>query len=456
VGNMSHMFNGTSNLTSLDLTNWDVSRATSTASNSGMRSMFRGMTSLRELTLGTNFVFRNSPELPHINVTSEFTGLWQNVGEGTVEDPSGSFVFSSIGLMAQYNGLEMADTFVWQAQPIMPEGVIAQGQFPNETVRPWRLGARWQLYEEGTLTVDEGLVNWPATNSPWHNYRAEITEIIFTGPITAGTSLTNLFRTLDQVRNIEGLENIDTSQVTNMSGMFSGVSGLTELDVSGWDTSRVTNMSNMFSGMGNLIELDVSDWDTSLVTNMSGMFSSASGLTELDVSGWDTSRVTNMSHMFSGTSSLTSLDLTNWDVSRATSTASNSGMRSMFRGMTSLRELTLGTNFVFRNSPELPAISVTNGYTGYWQNVGEGTNVCPRGEHVLTSSQLMSRYTGQTMSDTYVWQRDEHFTCNPLIMAATYQYDALGRLIEISYESGKTVRYTYDQMGNIINIIIVD
>ncbi len=69
------------------------------------------------------------------------------------------------------------------------------------------------------------------------------------------------------------------------------------LDLRGLDTSQVTNMSRMFSN-SQVKELDVSKWDMSQVTNMTGMFLN-SQVKELDVSKWDTSQVTNMSRMFS-------------------------------------------------------------------------------------------------------------------------------------------------------------
>ena len=97
--------------------------------------------------------------------------------------------------------------------------------------------------------------------------------------------------------------------------MFSGCSGLTSLDVSGFKTSSVTNMSGMFNGCSSLTELDLSNFDTSNVTDMSYMFRDCFGLTSLNVSGFDTSNVTSMSYMFSGCSSLTSLDLSSFDTS---------------------------------------------------------------------------------------------------------------------------------------------
>ena len=36
--------------------------------------------------------------------------------------------------------------------------------------------------------------------------------------------------------------------------------------------------------------------------------------------------------------------------------------------------------------------------------------------------------------------------------AAEYKYDALGRVIEVIYDSGQTVSYTYDAAGNILSI----
>ncbi|CCY45704.1 conserved domain protein [Clostridium sp. CAG:1193] len=60
---------------------------------------------------------------------------------------------------------------------------------------------------------------------------------------------------------IKGLENFDTSKVTNMSGMFS-VSSATTLDLSSFDTSNVTDMWQMFY-MSKATSLDLSSFDTS-------------------------------------------------------------------------------------------------------------------------------------------------------------------------------------------------
>ena len=133
------------------------------------------------------------------------------------------------------------------------------------------------------------------------------------------------------------LSNFDTSQVTNMSGMFSGMRNLTTLDLSNFDTSKVTDMSFMFGSMSNLTTLDLSNFNTSKATNMSEMFLGMANLTSLNLSSFDTSKVTSMRFMFFGISSLTVLNLSSFDTSQVTD------MSDMFRDMSSLTTLDLSS-----------------------------------------------------------------------------------------------------------------
>ena len=126
----------------------------------------------------------------------------------------------------------------------------------------------------------------------------------------------------------------NTSNVTDMNGMFGLCSGLTSLDVSSFNTSNVTSMMGMFGNCSGLTSLDVSNFDTSNVTDMSGMFGLCSGLTSLDLSNFNTSKVTNMTQMFGNCSGLTSLTLSGWVISDATDT---SGMFDGCSKLTSIR-----------------------------------------------------------------------------------------------------------------------
>ena len=130
--------------------------------------------------------------------------------------------------------------------------------------------------------------------------------------------------------------NFDTSNVTNMSGMFMGCVGVTTLDLSSFDTSKVTNMFAMFAFCSGVTSLDLSSFNTSKVTNMGTMFCNCSSLTSLDVSSFDTGNVTDMSIMFSGLK-LTSLDLSTFDTKNVTN------MGWMFDDCKNLKSLDVST-----------------------------------------------------------------------------------------------------------------
>ena len=92
--------------------------------------------------------------------------------------------------------------------------------------------------------------------------------------------------------NDANLNDIDTSEITNMYNMFyqSKFNG----DISNWNVSNVTDMKYMFAH--SKFNGDISNWDVSNVTDMTNMFcnSNFNG----DISEWDVSNVKNMSEMF--------------------------------------------------------------------------------------------------------------------------------------------------------------
>ena len=146
------------------------------------------------------------------------------------------------------------------------------------------------------------------------------------------TSCYEWFCNCKYLTTIEGIEYLNTENVTNMVNMFSGRSALTTLDVSNFDTKNVTDMRGMFKN-SSLTTLDLTSFDTQNVKNMEYMFYECSALTTLNLSNFNTKNVTNMRYMFSECSALTTLDLSNFD------TQNVKDMEGMFSDCSRLKTL---------------------------------------------------------------------------------------------------------------------
>lgn len=115
------------------------------------------------------------------------------------------------------------------------------------------------------------------------------------------TDCSNWFKDYTDVTAINGLANLNTSEVTDMSYMFYNANSLTTLDLSSFDTAEVTDMSHMFDGASNLTSVDLSSFNTAKVLNMTRMFYGVKSLKDIYVSDdFTTSGLTNDTQMFAG------------------------------------------------------------------------------------------------------------------------------------------------------------
>jgi len=140
-------------------------------------------------------------------------------------------------------------------------------------------------------------------------------------------SLQDCFRETSAT-TINGLDEWDTSNVTNMIRMFNEAGSFNQ-DIGSWDTSNVTEMTSMFNDASSFNQ-DIGSWDTSNVTEMTSMFSDASSFNQ-DINSWDTSSVTDMATMFVRASSFNG-DISSWDTSNVTN------MRRMFLDASSFNQ----------------------------------------------------------------------------------------------------------------------
>ena len=150
------------------------------------------------------------------------------------------------------------------------------------------------------------------------------------------------FKECYDLKTIEGIEHLNTENVTDMKSMFNGCGNLTELNVSNFDTQNVTSMTDMFYACEYLTGLNLSSFNTKNVMFMDYMFYGCYKLPELNLSSFDTQNVTDMTGMFYECSKLSKLDLSNFDTKNVTQ------MFGMFYGCTKLTELNI-SNFDTRN-----------------------------------------------------------------------------------------------------------
>ncbi|BDR58492.1 BspA family leucine-rich repeat surface protein [Xylocopilactobacillus apicola] len=270
---------------------------------------------------------------------------------------------------------------------------------------------------------------------PWHGQAADITKVVIKPGVTARGSLHNLFADLMNATSIEGLDALNTANVTDMNAMFAHCQKVTSLDVSHFNTTNVTDMNSMFNDCNLLTSLNLSSFVTNQVTSMRGMFQACTGITELDLNSFNTSLVQDFSYMFNEMHGLKKLNVTSFNTSSATdmtvmfahmsvlpsldlssfNTSSVTTMTSMFDGSSKLWQLTLGSTSKLAadcglTDPAVETEIVDAGTTYYvtnpnWREVGVGGTAHDPKETAKTAAQIISDSATATGTRIYVWDQ---------------------------------------------------
>lgn len=173
-------------------------------------------------------------------------------------------------------------------------------------------------YADGTLTFDYGVkpttdnvydLNVMAIPPAWVKDSTQVSKAVFTTNFSKArpTSLSYWFGGCKNLTEIEGIENLNTSNVDHFFCTFQGCEKLKTIDVSHFNTSKAIIMAGLFSGCKSLTSIDVSNFDTRNVQWAYFMFSGCESLTTLDLSNFDTQNVNYTNSMFAGCSHLKNL-----------------------------------------------------------------------------------------------------------------------------------------------------
>lgn len=220
--------------------------------------------------------------------------------------------------------------------------------------------------------------------------------------------------------HIIGFENIDTSDVENMSYMFCINY---DIDLSTWNTSKVTNMQGMFSGCSGSINFGT-NFDTSNVTDMSHMFEKYAG-GNLDLKSFNTYNVKDMNSMFRFTK-MKYLDLASFD------TYNVEDMREMFAGS----EVETINNPNFRTK------------TGLSLNLSHMFDTSQIRKIDLSGLDVTNGNGTEIFIDCYGLKEVKLFQCFPKagdLMQTSGAFDNVYEKVKITYPvvNGKTWRYVY-------------
>ncbi len=156
--------------------------------------------------------------------------------------------------------------------------------------------------EEVSQNENAHLINDGMKISDLPNY-ASLEKVVFEESFKKfePTTLSSFFEELRSLTSISGLENLNTTHVTDMSKMFYNCYNLSSLNLSQFNTGNVEKMNEMFYYCRGLNSLDLSAFNTAKVNNMYRMFYYCFAKT-IDLSSFNTANVENMDEMFAGAS----------------------------------------------------------------------------------------------------------------------------------------------------------
>ena len=281
VTDMSMMISGCQNLTALDVSSFDTRNVVS------MREMFADCGKLAVLDLSSfatpkvenmSGMFINDISLTTIFVSDKFV---------TTAVLSGDKMFAAchklrgaVAYVGAKDGVKMANYttgYFVNSSPTAPEAYV---EFDEDSRT---LAFRFDMKRPAGAYP----LNMADEAPGWRDDVYNMVEKVVFDESFAKAKPTNGFKWFDgfsSLKAIDGIEHLNTEEMSNMCMMFRDCQLLKSIDLRRFNTEKVTGMMEMFSNCSSLTILDLSSFNTSKVVDMGGMFRQCSSLTNIYVS----------------------------------------------------------------------------------------------------------------------------------------------------------------------------
>ena len=294
VTNMSGMFYGCQKLSSLDLSKFNTEKVTY------MSSMFEDCQELSSLDL-SNFNTKKVRYMASMfRACSALTTIYasDNFKTGQVTNSTGMFYGCK-----NLKGYSDSKTDHKKANCgtdgyFTPGCAYAEYDLSSETLT---------FRYKGVKPAEAYDLNVESNNPGWEAQKGNIKKVVFDASFANArpTSCCRWFADCFYLTEIDGIENLNTQNVTDMRDMFVCCYALTSLDVSNFNTQNVEDMTDMFLNCRKLSLLDLSNFNTERVEYMSFMFSGCSTLQTIFASDkFVTKQVFDGDGMFQGCKNL--------------------------------------------------------------------------------------------------------------------------------------------------------
>lgn len=329
ISDYEYMFHCCKSLTALDLSSFNSKEILNTS------CMFTGCIALKTIdissfdtskTTNMSFMFSGCSALETIYASSAFT---------TDNVKNDSYMFSTCTKLKNYTGSGKTHAHIGEGGYFTVAPAWVRFDAATGTLTFQCSSAKTDADTDFFLNEGSDVPGWYPAKS------ADIKTVVFKRNFRDARPTTCLlwFGSCTNLTSIEGLENLNTSDVTRMDYMFYKCEQLRALDLSGFNTEKVEDMSDMFSNCKNLETLNLSSFKTNNLTNMSEMFLECNKIAQLDLSGFNTSGVKALDQVFKRCYALESLDLSSFDTKLVTE------MSSLFDNCQNLKTIYVSDRF---------------------------------------------------------------------------------------------------------------